>query len=551
MKRRLWKHNSNGTTVEEFTKEKTGKTLEEIEKFTGKSFKRFPEVKKALEEAKKEDRLVVVVGDYDSDGINSTNILATLLKTLGMKFQLIIPKRESEGYGLSDKIIERIPDNSMLITVDNGITAVKQMEEARRRGIYTIILDHHTAGEVLPEVDILIDPSAIGEADYTHYCGGGISYRLAEYILGEDHPVMKNLSVNAAIATIGDVVELSGDNRKLVKDGMQAMLDGFGTESIKALLANARFSADSTANDLAFNIVPVLNAPERLEDGGAAKVCGAIIKNKNFDEGVEWLLKTNKKRKDLVASCVSTLDFDELRKSPESVIFVKNREIPLGIAGIIAGQLSEKTGKPSFVFGYDKEGNVKGSARNNVPGVSIIELIRKHEDLLLGCGGHPGAAGLSLEEKNYAEFFNSLSKDFEERIAFLKETGEFTEFDPEECTKWDIVASDLNIDVVAKKVLALEPTGEGNPAPKVKISSRLVKAIPFGGEKDAPLESKPHIRFNFAGFNAIGFNMNAWYEEQKKLVNNPRVVELVGTIGTNTYQGNKTIQIRMDDFEIS
>ena len=551
MKRRVWKHTCISENVDGFIEEKTGKTIKEITAWTGKNFIRFPEVKEKLLEASRTGQLVCLVGDYDSDGINSVNIMTKLFQKLGIKFQLYIPKRESEGYGLSWKIMDRIPDNCILITIDNGITAIEQMKSAKEHGMYTIILDHHTAGDTLPDVDILIDPSAIGEADYTHYCGAGIAYRLAEYILGENDPIMKDLSVFAAIATIGDVVELSGDNRQVVIEGMNNAKEGYGTNAVKYLLEKAKFNIDSTSTDIAFNVVPVLNAPERLEDGGAAKVCQAMLKNGSFEDSVNWLIEQNTRRKDIVSAAMQNIDLEELKKNSDNVIMLKDNNIPLGIAGIVAGKLSEETGKPSFVFGVDADGNLKGSSRSNIQNLSIIEIIRMSSDKLVNGGGHAGAAGLSIKEEDFEEFKKEVNENISKKLDELKENGEFTEFDSEEYTKWDVTASDLTISAVADKILSLEPTGEGLPAPKVRIKSRLVKASPFGGSADCPETEKPHIRFTFAGFTAIGFFMNDWYQEQKKLVSNVRFAELVGVVGKNTYNGKTTIQIRMDDFELS
>lgn len=551
MKRRKWKHACVSDTVDGFIKEKTGKSIEELTKWTGKAFKRFDEVKTVLLDAAKTKRPVYLVGDYDSDGINSTMIMTLLFVTMGLKYNLIIPKREAEGYGLSQKIIDRIPDGVILVTVDNGISAVEQMKNAKSRGMYTIILDHHTAGDEIPDVDILIDPSAVGEADYTHYCGAGISYRLAEYILGESHPLISVLSVFAAIGTIGDVVELTGDNRQIVIEGMKNMKAGIGTKAIQSLLEQAKFSESSSSTDIAFNIVPVLNAPERLEDGGAAKVCQVLLRSKNFDEGICWLMEQNQKRKDIVERIMKNVDLDEYRKNDEHIIFLKRDDIPLGVAGIIAGKLSEGTGKPSFVYGYDTEKNLKGSARCNLNGVNIINLIRENKNLLIGCGGHAGAAGLSLKSENYDQFKAAMESSLNKRLAVLASKGIVQEFETEEYTKWDVCANDLNFSATAKKILSLEPVGEGIPAPKIRIKTRLVKVQPFGGPKDAPEKDKPHIRFNLAGFSAIGFNMNEWYQEQLKLVKYPRFVDIVGTVMENIYQGNKSIQIKMDDFELS
>ncbi len=557
MKRRVWKHSCNSETVSSFIEEKTGRTIESITKWTGKSFKRFEEVKEVLLEASKTGREVYIIGDYDSDGINSICILALLCYRVGLKFKLIIPKRETEGYGLSQKIIDRIPDGVVLITIDNGITAVEQMKQAKKRGMYTIVLDHHTAAAsseeeecngnalLLPDVDILIDPSAIGEADYRHYCGAGIAYRLAEFILNDDDPVLKTMSTFAAIGTIGDVVELSGDNRQIVKEGLENIKKGYGTAALQELVRQSKITASSTATDFAFNVVPAINAPERLEDGGASKVCNVLLKSNNYSEGISWLLDTNGKRKQLVNRIMEKIDVEAMKKSKKTVNIVAEDWIPLGIAGIIAGRLSEQTGKPSFVFGKDPEGNYKGSARNKAKGINIIHEIRKHEKLLLKCGGHSGAAGLTIA-KEYI-------KEFEEKMC---ECIPACNNDENEYTLWDVSANDLNIKKVSEQILALEPCGEGMPTPIVRIKSRLVEAQPFGGDiKDVPDAEKPHIRFNFAGFNAVGFNMNDWYQEQLnalKVINEkPRFVEVVGTITDNEYKGKHSIQLRMNDFELS
>lgn len=557
MKRRVWKHSCNAETVNAFIEEKTGKSLESIIAWTGKSFKRFSEVKVVLLEAAKTKREVYIIGDYDSDGINSINILALLCFKLGIKFKLIIPKREAEGYGLSQKIIDRVPDRVILITIDNGITAIDQMKQAKERGMYTIILDHHTAASssedeessgntlLLPDVDILIDPAAIGEADYTHYCGAGIAYRLAEYILDKDEPLLKTMSAFAAIGTIGDVVELSGDNRQIVKEGLENIKNGHCTAALQELIRQSKITPSSTATDFAFNVVPSINAPERLEDGGATKVCNVLLKSNNYADGVAWLMETNGKRKQLVNQIMDRINVNAMLDSSNTVNVVAEDWIPLGIAGIIAGRLSELTGKPSFVFGKAPDGSYKGSARNKVPGVNIINEIRKHEDILLKCGGHAGAAGLSISKDNIEEF--------EKRMC---ESIPISPNDENEYTLWDISANDLNIKKVSEQVLNLEPCGEGMPTPIVRIKSRLIEAVPFGGEmKDAPESKKPHIRFNFAGFNAVGFNMNEWYQEQaaalKAINQRPKFVELVGTITDNEYKGKHTIQFRMNDFELS
>lgn len=198
-----WKKATRGNSVEEFVFEKTGKSIAQIIHMVPEyRIYRLNEVKNALLEAKLRNMLVTLVSDFDDDGIQSTLIMTYIFAAMGLKYQLIIPKRFSEGYGLSMKIIERVPNGGLLVTIDNGIKAIEPIAEAKRKGMKVIIMDHHEAGAKLPAADIIVDPKAVGEADYTEYCGAGIAYKLAEEIFGKDHPIMKKLSCFAAIGTI-------------------------------------------------------------------------------------------------------------------------------------------------------------------------------------------------------------------------------------------------------------------------------------------------------------------------------------------------------------
>ena len=156
-----WKKATRGNSVEEFVFEKTGKSIAQI-------IHMVPEYRiYRLNEVKLRNMLVTLVSDFDDDGIQSTLIMTYIFAAIGLKYQLIIPKRFSEGYGLSMKIIERVPNGGLLVTIDNGIKAIEPIAEAKRKGMKVIILDHHEAGAELPAADIIVDPKAVGEADYT------------------------------------------------------------------------------------------------------------------------------------------------------------------------------------------------------------------------------------------------------------------------------------------------------------------------------------------------------------------------------------------------
>lgn len=551
-KRNKWAQRYPVTSVRSYVRAATGRELDEITKETGWGFKYFEAVKQALLEAKHSMRHVTVVADYDVDGVSSADIMYSLLKEMGIKMSIIMPKRFSEGYGLSDKILDRIPDGELLITIDNGITCVEQIKKARERGMFVIVLDHHQAGETLPEADILIDPSAIGEADFTKYCGAGIGYRLACYILGENHPLIKRLSVVAMFGTIADCMELSGDNRVIVTEGLNNLKNGNCVPAVKELCEKCKITKGSTATDIAFNVAPALNAPGRLHDDGAQKAMSALVLG---GEHIDSIIEDNTTRKNIVNTITESLDFEALKNSDDKCIVLRNDDVPRGIVGIIAGKISESTGKPSIVLTLDKDtGELNGSARSPREDFSLVETLRAHEDLLVRVGGHAKAAGLALVPENVDALRKALNEDIPKGQA------------KDDAIYWDLQLNDLNFLTVSKQILSLEPTGEGLPAPIVRIKTRLKPdSMHLFGEVDTgevnergeKIVKPKHVRFNCGNFTAVAFNDADWVNEQLRSVPRPHYVDIVGRLNENIYYNERlkkevrTLQIICDDFELT
>lgn len=525
-----WKKVTRGNSVEDFVFEKTGKSIAQIIHMLPEyRIYRLNEVKNALFEAKQKDMFVTLVSDFDDDGIQSTLIMIYILAAIGLRYQLIIPKRFSEGYGLSMKIIERVPDGGLLVTIDNGIKAIEPIAEAKRKGIKVIILDHHEAGKELPAADIIVDPKAVGEADYAEYCGAGIAYKLAEEIFGKDHPIMKKLSCFAAIGTIGDNVEISEDNRKIVIEGLKNMKCGKGTEGFKMLLKAQKFSEGSTATDVAFNIVPVLNACGRLKDDGAKMGVVALIDGgQEKREKVNELLELNDLRKKLVEEAVSRIDLHAMATSKDRSIFVVDNQIPLGIVGIVAGKISEYTGKPAFVLAKDETtGFYKGSARSKSDDYSLAGLMEAHAELFVGFGGHLKAAGLTMKEENIMVFKNAIEKELPDVI-----------FD--DSIPYDIEVLEVDFPMVAAQILSLEPFGEGNPAPVIRIQMTVDNYSVIGKNKDT-------LKFTGLGYEAIMFHAK---EQISMLPKHVAVIDLIGKVGVNVFRDKRTTQINITDFAI-
>ena len=256
-------------TIEEVVMKNTGLSKEEL--LNDEKEYQIRDVEKVIEvlnRAAKEKIFVTVIGDYDTDGVTSSSEWELMLKAKNIPHRIRLPKRHLEGYGLNEKIIDEI-ETGIVLTVDNGIAAIPAIKKAKDKGLYVIVVDHHqpvlnqeTKEVILPEADIIIDPHAIkGQADFDYYCGAGLTYKVAEAWFGKDHYIMKKLSSLAAIGTVGDVVELKGDNRKIVRSGLKNMLTKEGrTIGLLKLMQTFNLSERVTAEDIGFSISPAINA---------------------------------------------------------------------------------------------------------------------------------------------------------------------------------------------------------------------------------------------------------------------------------------------------
>lgn len=282
--------------MKEYTKRDSCMTMEEvIERNTGMSLKAFltpqpnPYIhnmdravyffKKKVNDAaeKKEILQIKIVGDYDADGMNASAILydaiISYLKANSLaeyaEVSVRLPRRYSEGYGLSEKIIDE-SESGLIITVDNGIAAIDAIKKAKDKGIDVIILDHHLGGEKLPCADIIVDPHCEGMSTFKHYCGAGLAYRFAEMLI-TNKDLLDKLLVLAGIATVADVVPLIGANRYLVRQSLKLINRGIATSGVLALVRKMRLEK-ITAEDYGYKIGPVCNASGRLLDDGAMDI---------------------------------------------------------------------------------------------------------------------------------------------------------------------------------------------------------------------------------------------------------------------------------------
>lgn len=535
-----WKRRDGCKTIEEVILRNTG--YKDIKMFLHGSKKAYnikylKEAAAMIKKAIAEGKQITIVGDYDADGITASASLAFALKSLGANVRVRLPKRLSEGFGLSTKIVNEI-DSGLVITVDNGIVAFEAIELAKSKGLDVIITDHHAldkSGEV-PNADIVIDPHIEGTADFADYCGAGIAYKLAKELVS-DEVVLKKISCFAAIGTICDVVPLVEENRLIVLEGLSNMMKyGCRTSGLYSLLRATELDKKITEENVGFKLGPTINAAGRLYDDGAMIVYEAIVQDGRFDEELgKKLVEFNEERKRLVAEGMEKL----LLNMQTNCLFgdyplvIYEPGLPEGIVGILAGRFAEEKGIPTFVFTDSEDPTIyKGSARS-AGGVHLKDLLDTVSDSLYKYGGHADAAGVSVEA---AKFYDMMS-GLQENIPEMEKVDTSTVY-------YDLEISTSEIDATLKELEKYAPFGEGNPRIVFRISDFELSPRYSSFYKTMGNENQ-HIKLLGNNMEAVGFDMTQKYIDIKE----PKRLNLIGTLGENMYMGKTSTQITMDDFE--
>lgn len=495
----------------------------------------FPELKKAVERLRTAitgGELIYVYGDYDVDGITGCALLWETLDFLKGKVLPYIPSRSSEGYGLHNDALEHLAHEGarVVISVDCGITAVKEAETAKKFGIDLIITDHHQPQDKLPKPFALIHSLKMA--------GSGVAFRLAETLLSSfekenDVQHFKNLEL-AALGTISDMVPLIGDNRIIVKNGLP-LLSKTSRFGLKALYAEAEIGKIVGTYEVGFIISPRLNAMGRLDSALNSLRLLLTRKSSRAEELAQLLSRTNKERQQKTIEA-----FDHAKRtieekySQEKFLVVNSKDYPEGIVGLVASRLVELFYKPTAVIGKGEK-IFKGSARS-IAGFNITEAIHSQAKLLFSHGGHPMAAGFSIEEKNISTFRKNLNK-FATKNITPEQLQPIIKIDAE------LELDDLNTEL-ADLLKEFEPFGIGNPEPvfltkKLKVvESRVVGKennhikLSFRDEKGKPLD-------------AIGFNLITKQPDEGD------IIDIVYNVRENYWNSRKRLEARLKDLQKS
>jgi single-stranded-DNA-specific exonuclease len=474
---------------------------------------------------------ILIVGDYDADGVTASVILYKVLKFLEAEVSVRLPNRVKHGYGLNAEFIREAKELGvkLIITVDNGISAKREVELANQLGIDVVITDHHLPPSELPPAFAIVNPRQSDCAyAYKDLAGAGVAYFLALSLAGEKLPqdLRDELVSFAAIGTLADVCPLTGENRAIVSEGLQKITKTKNV-GLRRILENARIEKEVTAEDIGFRIAPRLNAAGRLED---AIIAFHALSNGGGKEFADQLEKLNIERQKITGSVSDEVEERLGEITDEKILIASSSNWQQGIIGLTAGKLAEKYYRPVILMS-EVNGVFTGSCRSPLPEFNITAALNEVSDLLETFGGHRAAAGFTLLEKNRAEFQQRM-----EKIA-KRELGEVN-LTPTLLLDTEILEEELIFDLL-REVAQLSPFGMGNPEPILFWEKALLGEIRAVGNGSKHLQ----IKLGKSKIPAIGFGIGDLIEELKQR----KEIDLAFSLSENEWNGKKTLQLRIVD----
>lgn len=494
-------------------------------------------VRRAIDSGEK----ICVYGDYDVDGVTSTALLYSYLDTVGADVTYYIPHRENEGYGMNMPAVDIIKDRGtkLIITVDNGISAVKEIAYANSLGIDTIVTDHHIPSDELPDAVAVVDlhrPDC--NSRFKELSGVGVAFKLALAIEGEYCDVdmmLDNYSDLLCIGTIGDVVKLADENLVFVKRGLMS-INNSDRVGIQALIKEVGFeNKEIVSTDISFIIDPRINAVGRIDH---ADICVKLLTTENEDEAgqiAKILCEKNSERKNIENQIINEINH-RIIETPEiirdNVIVIDGDDWSIGVIGIVSNRIRNIYGKPCIVI--SRQGRYARGSGRSVEGFDLWKAIESCSDMLDHFGGHPMAAGLSLTSDRIDEFRLRVN-------AYADSLGEM----PVDKLKIDCKLSPDFVDLaLAKELSYLQPYGEGNAYPVFQLSKLSIL-------RKEPISNGAHTRVHFARGST---RITAMYFGMPFLsfpYNEGDVVDIAVELSVGVYHDEENLTIKIVDMKFS
>ncbi len=487
---------------------------------------------------------ITVYGDYDVDGITSTAILVSFLKEHKAEVNYYIPDRLEEGYGMNRAAIDKIAalGTSLLITVDCGITAVDEVQYAKECGMDVIVTDHHECKEELPEAYCILNPKQPDcPYPFKKLAGVGVVFKLLQALTTQMKFHMKELIEEyidiVAIGTVADVMPLVGENRAIVKKGLE-LLKYTMNRGVRTLMETAKIDTSGlTTGSIGFMIAPRINAAGRMGD---PKCAVELLLSKDDRTARRYAEQLDEENRDRQATEISILE-DALniiaynREMEDDYVLVLDHEgWHHGIIGIVASKISEKFNKPCILISTG-DGMGKGSGRS-IKGFNLFQALEECSGELVKFGGHELAAGLSVETERIDEFRKHINQ-------YAKSVMNEADFVPKIYVDAELPIEYINMNTV-ERLMILEPYGMGNASPVFFARKLTVTYI-------RPLSDGKHMKLTLAkGDNyveAVGFNMGAYLEKIKL----QDMVDIVFNLDINVFRGERQVQVLLKDLRFS
>lgn len=427
---------------------------------------------------------ICIYGDYDCDGVTSTSLLYLFLKSQGADVCYYIPSRHTEGYGLNNEAIDKIKDMgvSLIVTVDNGIAAIEEAKHIYELGMRLVVTDHHQIGSEMPMAEAIVNPHRQdNELVFHDYCGVGVAFKLAQAMYDGDIEDLVDEYIDlVAIGTIADVMPLLYENRAFVKRGLQKINNNprFGVKAFKE--QNGSEDKVYSANDVAFQLCPRINAVGRIDS--AYKAVEFLISD-DYDNAklkCDQLNIENKHRQEIEKNILDDVLL-QIENNPSlvsgRVIVIAGNNYHHGVVGIVASHVLERYGKPAIIIGIDDDGICRGSARS-IDGFNIYDAISFCKDDLVQFGGHPMAAGLTVCEDKIELFRKHINEYAYSNYDLM----------PEQVVDIDCKISPFYMDCnLVDNLELLEPCGANNPQAVFGLFNLTLNSI-------TPLSDGKHIR---------------------------------------------------------
>lgn len=508
-------------------------------------------VKEAVEiiaEAISKQSKITIYGDYDVDGITSTSILLRLFELFGISASFYIPHRIEEGYGLNNDSIKQIAEDGteLLITVDCGICAVKEVEFARSLGMKVIITDHHRPFEILPDADAIVHPCL--SEDKNTCAGAMVAFKLAwavanhfksgEKVNDKTRQFLLDCTVFAALGTVADVMDLTGENRIITSFGL-GQLQTSELIGIKALIDVAGLKDKKLfSSHISFDLAPMLNAAGRM---GHSRLAVELLTSQNQLKSyqiAQYLKEQNVQRRkyerDIFKKACEIISMLSLDHPDRRTIVLSSDQWHQGVIGIVAARLADKYLKPAILINT-ANGQGTGSGRS-IEGFDILKAIEACSEHLVQYGGHQMAAGVTIQTEKINDFANAF-----EEFAVSNISSNI----PKSILDIDALCqlNDFNHHIV-REIQMLEPFGQGNPKPVFASKGvRLLNKPRKIGTKGDHIELA--LADNTGTMRAVGFNM-AGYE--KKLIETD-FFNVAYEPKINTFNGNYSVELILADIQ--